>query len=311
MTEALNEGSPHSSTHVRDTGSEGGREMAAMLAENSTLKTLILRGSWLLLIGGLSSAQTKTGNKLGDPEAVHFGAGLKANSTLTVLDLSNNEIGDLGAIALGNDLNSNESLKTLNLGWNQIRNKGLAGFFLGMKVHNGIGDGGQPLAQFISKNIALFQILPSAPENIPPHTSNTRCSDAAMSMIGKSLEQNCEESRLSHYAVEGRGSGLRMRPLTALTHSSARSNTHTCLYSPHSAHRLTSDSLRELHCSDNPFTNAGAITLFKSITMGNNLTSLYIKVPLSQYFGLKRVGRWFLARGGYQSTKTPDPSHPL
>ncbi|KAI9093028.1 hypothetical protein DFS34DRAFT_269442 [Phlyctochytrium arcticum] len=154
-------------------GFEGSHEIAEMLHFNGTLKDLILKD-----------------NKLSDREAGLFGEGLRQNSVLQVLDLSHNDIGDLGAIALGAGLASNDALKELNLGWNKIRHKGMAGMFGAIKDNlflttlnlesNGIGDNGAPVAAYLIKNNIIQNL----------NIRRTRCSDAAMVIIGKGVEGN-------------------------------------------------------------------------------------------------------------------------
>ncbi|KAJ3262560.1 hypothetical protein HK103_000089 [Boothiomyces macroporosus] len=95
-----------------------GPEIAAMMSDNSTIKTLIL-----------------SGNEFGDKEATFIAEGLRQNQFLQVLDISRNDIGDIGGIALGNGLVHNEGLKELNVSWNQIRIRGITGFLNGAKVH--------------------------------------------------------------------------------------------------------------------------------------------------------------------------------
>ncbi|KAJ1339691.1 hypothetical protein BSLG_005724 [Batrachochytrium salamandrivorans] len=76
-------------------GSASGKAIAGMMAENTTLKTVILR----------------------------------------VLDISHNQIGDLGGIAFGSALAMNETLRDLNVSWNELRSRGTTAIFSGAKYN--------------------------------------------------------------------------------------------------------------------------------------------------------------------------------
>lgn len=96
---------------------KSGTEIAKLLINNHTLKTLIAKG-----------------NKFGDKEATAIAEGLKHNAVLTILDLSHNQIGDIGGIAIGNSLAVNSGLWEIDIGWNHIRIRGANALFNGAKV---------------------------------------------------------------------------------------------------------------------------------------------------------------------------------
>ena len=78
-------------------------------------KKLVLAGT--LVGGGISGPPAGMGLK-------KFAAGLAANTSIEVLDLSANEIGDYGAEKLAAALETNRTVKTLILFQNQIGNEG-------------------------------------------------------------------------------------------------------------------------------------------------------------------------------------------
>ncbi|KAJ3276390.1 Centrosomal protein of 78 kDa [Terramyces sp. JEL0728] len=141
-----------------------GPEIATMMSDNSTLKTLIL-----------------SGNEFGDKEATFIAE---------VLDISRNDIGDIGGIALGNGLLHNEGLRELNVSWNQMRIRGIAGFLNGAKdntvlskldlSHNGVGDNGNCFISYLGKSAAIKSL----------NLSYTRMDDGSFAGLWKAVESN-------------------------------------------------------------------------------------------------------------------------
>jgi Ran GTPase-activating protein (RanGAP) involved in mRNA processing and transport len=95
----------------------------------------------------------------------------------------------LGAISLGECLRGNSTLKELDIGWNQIRIRGLQVFLSGCKdlsnlnflniEHNGIGDQGNCLTEYLAKcQITKFNL------------GYTRMSDVSFPTLIKGLEGN-------------------------------------------------------------------------------------------------------------------------
>jgi len=64
-------------------------------------------------------------NNLGTPGAKCIAEALKANTTLTVVDLSLNYIDDEGGKAIAEALDANKTLKVLNMSGNEIEDKDL------------------------------------------------------------------------------------------------------------------------------------------------------------------------------------------
>jgi Ran GTPase-activating protein (RanGAP) involved in mRNA processing and transport len=92
--------SPHSGS--------AGASIGHLLAKNTTLQTLSLKG-----------------NKLNDTDTIALAEGLAENATLASLDLSHNDIGAGSATALATILLRAE-LKEINLEWNKLQNAGAA-----------------------------------------------------------------------------------------------------------------------------------------------------------------------------------------
>ncbi|KAJ1629087.1 hypothetical protein T492DRAFT_594101, partial [Pavlovales sp. CCMP2436] len=78
-------------------------------------------------------------NKIGDVGAVGLGKALKANASLTTLNLAWNQIGDAGAVGLGKALEGNASLTMLNLGFNQLTDKAALALADVLKVNASLG----------------------------------------------------------------------------------------------------------------------------------------------------------------------------
>ena len=82
---------------------EVGQQGAKALAQNTTLKVLVLNN-----------------NNIGGEGAKALAEALKTNTTLTNLNLGSNQIGDEGARAIADALQTNTRLISLNLEFNQI-----------------------------------------------------------------------------------------------------------------------------------------------------------------------------------------------
>lgn len=64
------------------------------------------------------------GNQLGDQNMISFLEGLKFNTSLKLLNISQNNISDLGARAVKHYIRSNSNLRVLYMRWNSLGVKG-------------------------------------------------------------------------------------------------------------------------------------------------------------------------------------------
>ncbi|TPX59954.1 hypothetical protein PhCBS80983_g02103 [Powellomyces hirtus] len=229
---------------------EGGAALGRALQINRTLVSLNLTGNKLgfdasvdladmLQFNGSLKTLILRDNKLGDKEAQLFAEGLRQNSSLEVLDFSYNAIGDLGAITLGAGVGGNDTLKELNLGWNCIRHKGITGFLNGIKVvkHDDLYRKKISNSSSSQDNGILNSLSLEA-----SGVGDTGQSLASFIAKNSSLQAlNLRRTRLSDASLLLIGRAIEQNY-----------------------------SLRELDLSDNTWSNAGALALFKGLMSSNS-----------------------------------------
>ncbi|KAJ1332548.1 hypothetical protein BSLG_008850 [Batrachochytrium salamandrivorans] len=150
-------------------GIRGAQALAHVLKLNTTLVRLDLTNNSIknggVYIGSsLKANRTLTHLNLSDnqmgPESGKAIATMIADNTslttvlLRVLDLSYNQIGNLGGLALGVALVANETLRDLNVSWNEMRSRGIGALLTGAK-NNGIGENGAAVNQFLARNTTV------------------------------------------------------------------------------------------------------------------------------------------------------------
>lgn len=104
---------------------------AACLSSNPSARASVLLGLCELLASAPSltslslPGEPNTSLAMGPSLHAFFLAGLKANTTLTFLDVSHNSFGEVGALALGSALRTNRALRALRIDGNGITTEGL------------------------------------------------------------------------------------------------------------------------------------------------------------------------------------------
>ena len=158
-----------SPSNVRGIGKVGIEALALALGQNSTLEYLNLSDNDIDASGivsvseglkknsSLKSLDVSNNYKIGDTGAMAIGESLKTNATLTFLNLSKTETGDQGLKVIAQALESNSSLQILNLSGNS-GNGHFSGTvdveaFITFNKTTGIGTpGAQAMAKALEKN---------------------------------------------------------------------------------------------------------------------------------------------------------------
>ena len=131
------------------------------------------------------------GNFIGEDGASFLSHALKANSSLTNLNLSINSIGDAGASSLSKTLKANSSLTNLNLSYNRIGDAGASSLSKALKENsslavlgltdNFIGDtGASCLSKALKANFFLADL----------NLSCNRIGDTGASSLSEALKEN-------------------------------------------------------------------------------------------------------------------------
>ena len=193
------------------------------------------------------------GNFVGEDGASSLSKALKANSSLTNLNLSQNSIGDDGASSLSKALKANFSLTSLNLSATSIGDAGASSLSKALKANsslanlnlsiNSIGDAGaSSLSKALKANSSLTNL----------NLSLNSIGDAGAFSFSKALKANSSLTslNLSSTSIGDAGASSLSKALKA------------------------NSFLTDLDLSDNSIGDAGASSLSKTLTANSSLTAL-------------------------------------
>ncbi|KAI8589716.1 hypothetical protein BDZ88DRAFT_126679 [Geranomyces variabilis] len=234
-------------------GPSGAEALARVLGNNNTLKELDLTNNAIeaggaalgraLQINRTLSVLNLTGNRLNFEGSADIADMLQFNNSLQTLILKDNALGDKEAQLFAENLRQNSSLQVLDLSYNLIGDLGAIALGAGVGGNDGLRDLNLAWNRIRHKGVAGF--LAGLKDNAVLTTLNLEASG-----IG--------DTGSSVASFLGRNSSIQVLNLR-------RTRLNDASLIPISKAVEQNYSLRELDLSDNPWSNTGALPLFKSL----------------------------------------------